>query len=98
MNDSQIEQDLLRTHQTLKAMGESGEKATLVEAEPYRIPCYRRPPVTGLPEDEAFNAPVNYQPPKPFTWADARGVAVIVRDGLLMIVRGIERTFDIGKK
>ena len=35
---------------------------------------------------------------KSFTWDDARGVAMIVRDGLLMIVRGLEKIFDIGKK
>jgi hypothetical protein len=33
-----------------------------------------------------------------FTWNDARKVAAFVRDGLLMIVKGLERTFDLGKK
>lgn len=41
---------------------------------------------------------VNKPAPKAFTWDDARGIAIIVRDGLLMIVRGFEKYFDIGKK
>jgi len=36
--------------------------------------------------------------PKAFTWDDARGIAIFVRDGLLMIVKGLERMFDLGKK
>lgn len=36
--------------------------------------------------------------PKTFTWDNARDLAIVVRDGLLMIIKGIERVFDIGKK
>lgn len=33
-----------------------------------------------------------------FTWKDARNVAIIVRDGLLMIVKGLEKVFELGGK
>lgn len=36
--------------------------------------------------------------PRPFTWEDAREIAVVFRDGFLMIVKGLERKFGIGKK
>lgn len=38
------------------------------------------------------------QDQRSFTWHNARQVAIIVRDGLLMIVKGLERVFEIGKK
>lgn len=43
---------------------------------------------------EAINRPA----PRVFTWEDARAIANFVRDGLLMIVKGLERVFDLGKK
>lgn len=41
---------------------------------------------------------VSALPPRTFTWDDARDIATFVRDGLLMIVKGLERKFDLGKK
>jgi hypothetical protein len=36
--------------------------------------------------------------PTAFTWDDARDIAIIFRDGFLMIVKGLERKFGLGKK
>jgi hypothetical protein len=36
--------------------------------------------------------------PRAFTWDDARDIATLVRDSLLMLVKGLERKFGLGKK
>lgn len=46
---------------------------------------------------EHFQA-ISRSEPKTFTWDDARDIAILVRDSLLMLVRGLERKFDLGKK
>lgn len=70
----------------------------------YRIPYHTRPPVnfgdgsgargyTGSASEE-----VGKPAPRYFTWDNARDLAIIVRGGLLMIVKGFEKYFDLGKK
>lgn len=70
-----------------------------VQEKGYRVPHYLR----GAPKEqmgciasgqEAMSKPA----PKAFTWDDARDVASLVRDSLLMLIKGLERKFDIGKK
>jgi hypothetical protein len=41
---------------------------------------------------------VNNSVSKAFTWNDAREIAILVRDSLLMLIKGLERKFDISKK
>jgi hypothetical protein len=65
------------------------------------IPTPNTPP-SAPPKEQMGVATMNQQVTKHvadnFTWGDARAVAMIVRDGLLMIVKGFEKYFDIGKK
>jgi hypothetical protein len=68
----------------------------------YRIPYAFRAPVSP-PEGSmgrigSVKEHISKPAPKSFSWDDARDIATFVRDGLLLIVKGIERKFDLGKK